>query len=86
MPLSMLFGPDALEYRLQDSEARAGHRRRERHHQPAAARRQAAPRCRHVIGVGAAAGQGDIDWDVAAARPQPPLFDPSTPRPTMPRC
>ena len=30
MPLSMLFGPDALEYRLQHSEAARGDRRRER--------------------------------------------------------
>ena len=35
MPLSMLFGPDALEYRINDSEARLAHRRRERHRQPA---------------------------------------------------
>ena len=35
MPLSMLFGPDALQYRLHDSQARVRDRRRERDRQPA---------------------------------------------------
>ena len=35
MPLSMLFGPDALEYRINDSERARRDRRRERHRQRA---------------------------------------------------
>ena len=42
MPLSMLFGPDALEYRINDSERALGDRRRERHRQRA---RRRAPLC-----------------------------------------
>ncbi len=67
MPLSMLFGPDALEYRLNDSAARvaiaddsaiANLR----------ATRAACPGLETVIAVGAAQGQGDLDWQAALAR------------------
>jgi len=66
MPLSMLFGPDALEYRLQHSEAVAAIVDESAIVNLCAAR----PRCaglRHVIAVGEAAGQGDVDWDAALA-------------------
>jgi len=66
MPLSMLFGPDALEYRLNDSEARLAivdesgidNVRRAR---------PLCPGLASVIAVGAAEGQGDIDWTHALA-------------------
>ena len=66
MPLSMLFGPDALEYRLVHSEARVaiadessiGNLRQAR---------LASPALQTVIAVGAAAGQGDVDWPAALA-------------------
>lgn len=66
MPLSMLFGPDALEFRLQHSEAAAaivdesaiaGLR----------SVRAGCSRLRSVVAVGAAQGQGDIDWTAALA-------------------
>jgi acetyl-CoA synthetase len=66
MPLSMLFGPDALEYRLQHSEAVAAIV----DESAIANLRAARPTCptlRRVVAVGDAAGQGDIDWDAALA-------------------
>ena len=77
MPLSMLFGPDALEYRLNDSGARVAivdesaianvH-----------AVRAICPGLVTVLAVGAAQGQGDLDWREALAR-EPAVF---TPMPT----
>ncbi len=69
MPLSMLFGPDALEYRLQHSEAVAAIV----DESAIANLRTARPQCptlRHVIAVGEAAGRGDIDWSAALAAEQ----------------
>jgi acetyl-CoA synthetase len=74
MPLSMLFGPDALQYRLQDSgavlaivdESAITH---------LLAARPGCPDLRHVVAVGAAAGQGDTDWD-ALLRGRSSRFDP----------
>jgi len=66
MPLSMLFGPDALEYRLQHSEAVLAIVDESAIANLRAARPQC-PTVRHVIAVGDAAGQGDIDWDAALA-------------------
>ena len=67
MPLSMLFGPDALEYRLKHSEARLaivdeGGIANVR------AARPACPQLATVVAVGGAAGQGDLDWTAALAR------------------
>ncbi|MEO7548171.1 MAG: AMP-binding protein [Ramlibacter sp.] len=67
MPLSMLFGPEALEYRLQDSDAvvaicddsSIGNLL------PVRAR---CPALRTVVGVGAAAAQADLAWEGALAR------------------
>ena len=62
MPLSMLFGPDALEYRIRDSEARLAIV----DESGIANVREARPLCpglATVIAVGAAEGQGDIDWN-----------------------
>jgi len=66
MPLSMLFGPDALEYRLQDSEAVAAIVDESAIANLRAARAQC-PALRHVVAAGDAAGQGDIDWEAALA-------------------
>ena len=64
MPLSMLFGPDALEYRLQHSEAVAAIVDESAIANLRAARPQC-PALRSVIAAGDAAGQGDIDWNAA---------------------
>jgi acetyl-CoA synthetase len=66
MPLSMLFGPDALEYRLQHSEAVLAIVDESAIANLRAAR-PSCPTVRHVVAVGDAAGQGDIDWDAALA-------------------
>ena len=62
MPLSMLFGPEALEYRLQDSEAVAAIA-----DEGAMASllqvRPSCPKLRTVLAVGQAQGQADADWD-----------------------
>ncbi|MEO7245130.1 MAG: AMP-binding protein, partial [Rubrivivax sp.] len=67
MPLSMLFGPEALEYRLNHSESRLAIVD-ESAIDSLRAVRAACPGLRHVIAVGAAAGQGDLDWPDALAR------------------
>jgi len=67
MPLSMLFGPEALEYRLNDSASRIALV----DESGIANLRAARPGCaalEHVIAVGAAQGQGDIDWTDALLR------------------
>ena len=66
MPLAMLFGPDALAYRLQDSGARLAIA----DESAIASLRQARADCpglATVIAVGDAQGQGDLDWDIALA-------------------
>jgi acetyl-CoA synthetase len=68
MPLSMLFGPEALQYRLVDSEARVAIVDESAiDHLRVAARE--APALEHVIAVGAAVGRGSVDWDVALRGP-----------------
>ncbi len=66
MPLSMLFGPDALEYRLNHSEARVAIV----DESAIAAVRQVRAACAglaKVLAVGRAQGQGDLDWEAACA-------------------
>jgi acetyl-CoA synthetase len=67
MPLSMLFGPDALEYRLQHSEARLAIA-----DESSIANLRAAhahcPALETILAVGGAEGQGDLDWSAALAR------------------
>ncbi|MGZ5206722.1 MAG: acyl-CoA synthetase [Caldimonas sp.] len=61
MPLSMLFGPEALEYRINDSGTRIALVDETGIDNVLAAR----PLCAElatVVAVGAAAGQGDVDW------------------------
>ncbi|MED5618886.1 acyl-CoA synthetase [Ideonella sp. BN130291] len=67
MPLSMLFGPDALEYRLQHGEARLAIADETGINNLLAARKTC-PELQTIIAVGRAAGQGDIDWTAALQR------------------
>ena len=67
MPLSVLFGPEALQYRLQDSEAvvaMADDRAMAHFHDPAL--RAACPALRQVVALGQLAG--DVDWTAALAQ------------------
>ncbi|MDO9405542.1 MAG: AMP-binding protein [Polaromonas sp.] len=66
MPLSMLFGPDALEYRLRDSDAVLAICD-ETSIASINAVRGRCPTLRTLMAVGKAAGQGDVDY--AAAPP-----------------
>lgn len=67
MPLSMLFGPEALEYRLNHAEAAVAIVDESAIANLRAARVQC-PGLVHVVAVGEAAGQGDHDWDALLAR------------------
>jgi acetyl-CoA synthetase len=69
MPLSILFGPEALEYRLQDSEAvlAIGDESSMANMQLI---RQQCPALRTVMAAGRAKGQGDVDYDSALAAQQ----------------
>jgi acetyl-CoA synthetase len=69
MPLSMLFGPEALEYRLQDSDAVLAICD-ENSITSVNTIRSRCPALRTVIAAGAAAGQGDVDYEPALAAQQ----------------
>ncbi len=69
MPLSMLFGPEALEYRLQDSDAVLAICD-ENSIASVNTIRSRCPALRTVVAAGAAAGQGDIDYEPALAAQQ----------------
>jgi acetyl-CoA synthetase len=76
MPLSMLFGPEALQYRLTDSEARLAIV----DESAVDALLAVAGRCpalAHIVAVGAAAGRGSHDWE-AALRQSHPSITPAT--------
>ena len=64
MPLSMLFGPEALAYRLSHSEAVAAIVDETAIDNVRAARAEA-PTLRTLIAVGDAEGRGDLDWSAA---------------------
>ncbi|MDB5913003.1 MAG: hypothetical protein JWP22_1678, partial [Ramlibacter sp.] len=66
MPLSMLFGPDALEYRLQDSEAVVAICDESSIANIAQVRAQC-PCLRTVVGIGAATAQADVGWEAQRA-------------------
>lgn len=74
MPLSILFGADALEFRLSDSGACVAIA-----DESAIATlqqvRAACPKLNHLVAVGDAAGQGDLDWTAALLAP-PSAQDP----------
>jgi acetyl-CoA synthetase len=74
MPLSILFGPDALEYRLQNSEAVVAVCDESSIDNLLAVRGQC-PGLRTIIGVGAAASQADQGYDSELAK-QPTAFAP----------
>lgn len=76
MPLSMLFGPEALEYRLQDSEAAVAICDESSAQNIAAVRAQC-PALRRVIGVGAAAAGCDLSYEAGIAKHAKP-FEPVT--------
>jgi acetyl-CoA synthetase len=61
MPLSMLFGPEALEYRINDSGARLA-LVDESGVDNVLAARALCPQLATVVAVGAAEGRGDADW------------------------
>ena len=67
VPLSMLFGPEALEYRLNDGDARVAIVDESGIANLLAAR-PTCPALKTVLAVGAARGQGDLDWADACAR------------------
>ncbi|MEN9416986.1 MAG: acetyl-coenzyme synthetase AcsA [Pseudomonadota bacterium] len=66
MPLSMLFGPEALEYRLNHSETVVA-LVDESAIDNVLAVRAAVPGLRTVLAVGGAQGRGDLDWSAALA-------------------
>lgn len=66
MPLSMLFGPEALEYRLQDSEAVVAVCD-ESSIDSLNAIRGNCPALRTVVAAGTARGKGDVDYENALA-------------------
>jgi acetyl-CoA synthetase len=68
VPLSILFGADALAFRVQDSEARVAIAD-EAAIETLRDVRASCPALEHVIAVGDATGQGDIDWGQALLAP-----------------
>ena len=72
VPLSMLFGPEALEYRLNDSGARFAVVD-ETTIDALLAARPACPSLATVIAVGGATGRGDVDWADALGREDGPF-------------
>jgi acetyl-CoA synthetase len=74
MPLSMLFGPDALSFRIQDSQAAVAIADESAWVALQEARKDC-PGLRTVIGVGHVGAQADLDFD-AAIRRQPARFEP----------
>jgi acetyl-CoA synthetase len=74
MPLSMLFGPEALEYRLQDSGAVVAICDESSLANLLQVRANC-PSLRRVVGVGTSAPGVDLDWD-ASLRQQPTGFEP----------
>ena len=76
MPLSMLFGPEALEFRLQDSDTAVAICD-ESSIANVLSIRTTCPKLRHVLGVDGAAAQSDLDYADALARvtvPLPPVL------------
>ena len=72
MPLSMLFGPEALAYRLQDSAAVLAIADESSMANLRAVRAEC-PALRTVIAAGGAAGLGDVDWAAALGQGRAPF-------------
>jgi acetyl-CoA synthetase len=68
MPLSMLFGPEALQYRLADSEAKVVIVD-ESASDALLAAASSCPAVEHIVAVGAAAGRGTVDWEASLRTP-----------------
>lgn len=77
MPLSMLFGPEALAYRLQDSGAVVAICDQSSIANVVAVR-ASCPTLRTLLAAGSAQGQGDLDWDSALAADAAPFDRRST--------
>jgi acetyl-CoA synthetase len=78
VPLSFLFGPDALEYRLEDSEASVAIV--DPQSQPnLASVRDKLPQLKHVIGVAGASASWISDWETVLAN-KPRHFTPASTR------
>jgi acetyl-CoA synthetase len=69
MPLSILFGPEALEYRLQDSQAVLAVGDESSMVNLQAVRKQC-PALRCLMAVGSAKGQADVDYETVLAAQQ----------------
>jgi acetyl-CoA synthetase len=67
VPLSFLFGPDALEYRLADSGAKVVVVDADTQHHLESLR-ASLPELTHVIGAAGARGAGMLDWDETLAK------------------
>ncbi len=67
MPLSMLFGPEALEFRLQDSDTKVAICD-ESSIANVLSIRSTCPKLRHVLGVDGAAARADLDYAKALAQ------------------
>src|SRR6185295_16556851 len=82
VPLSFLFGPDALEYRLADSGAKVAvvDPLTWANLEPL---RDRLPALAHVIGVAGARGPGTLDWDATLAKASRDLT-PAATRPEEP--
>ncbi len=78
MPLSMLFGPDALSFRIQDSQAKVAIAD-ESAWDALREARTSCPGLRTVIGVGKAGPEGDLDFNAALCR-MSDRFDPVSTR------
>jgi acetyl-CoA synthetase len=76
MPLSYLFGPEALEYRIQNSRARLAIAD-ETGMAALKAARARCPSLETVLAVGAAEGEGDRDWSAALAAASSDPFEPA---------
>jgi acetyl-CoA synthetase len=76
MPLSMLFGPEALEYRLQDSEAVVAICDESSIENLVSIRAQC-PHLREVIGVGGGAADADVAYETALAAYMGQPFEPA---------
>ncbi len=68
MPLSMLFGPEALQYRLTDSDAKLAIAD-ESAIEALLAASPGCPLLGEIVAVGGAAGRGSVDWDALLRAP-----------------
>ena len=75
MPLSMLFGPEALEYRLNHSGTRVAIAD-ESSIENLLAARPSCPGLATIVAVGGAEGRGDIDWTTTLGR-ESDAFEPA---------